>query len=99
MEVPVDQVAHHPVFTGNAPRIADQTARQRGEHPNALSALTPTVDQEEQIAEAWLAPLAGGLDVALFVPRNFVVYMFDPDPPAREAYERMPAGWRVLGEQ
>lgn len=67
--VAVDTVQHHPHLTTEQPWYARATPRQRGEHPNAITALDLNADEDAQVAEALAAPLHAGLDVVLALPR------------------------------
>lgn len=86
---PVDGVAAHRSYA-NEGFIARATARQRGDHPNALSALDLSgTTRVEQWAESWLNPGIAFLDVALLVPRMVI------HQPWEEAYTFPSQYWRA----
>lgn len=64
-----DGVRHHPHYTSNSPHYANATARQRGEYPTFESSLELGGDGGAQFWEAFSAPVWGGMDVVLFLPR------------------------------
>jgi hypothetical protein len=86
---PVDGVAAHRSYA-NEGFIARATARQRGDHPTALSALDLSgTTRTEQWAESWLNPGIAFLDFALLVPRMVKHQPWD------EAYTFPSQYWRA----
>lgn len=68
-----DGVRHHPHFTSEQPRFAKATARQRGAYPTAESALELGANPGAQVWEGFAAPVWGGMDVVLFLPRAVAI--------------------------
>lgn len=88
--VPVDEVSDFPTLRMPAARFTDATARQRGEFPNAFSAVTPVSDQHDQVAEAGAELGVGALEM-FTMPLQLVPFaagLADREP--YERYERIP---------
>ncbi|MEM8834667.1 MAG: hypothetical protein AAGD00_02490 [Planctomycetota bacterium] len=95
--VGIDVTEHQPTYTRLQPYYARETARQRGEHPDARSSLELGGDACAQVAEGFGAPFWAAMDVVLFPVRLFtdgapgeVVWSPDPRDEA-SVYERYPA--------
>ncbi|MEM1166592.1 MAG: hypothetical protein AAGI30_09925 [Planctomycetota bacterium] len=88
--VPVDEVSDIPTLRIPPVRFTDATARQRGEFPNAFSAVTPVSDQGDQVAEAAAEFGVGGLEMVT-MPLQLVPFIGGlADRPPSERYERIP---------
>jgi hypothetical protein len=69
LQVPVDGTAHRPTYAKRV-HFADRTARQRGEYPNAETALQLTGGSlGDQQLEALANPAMAALDTLLLIPR------------------------------
>ena len=86
---PVDGVAAHRAYASES-HLTRATARQRGDHPTALSALDLSGrTRVVQWAESWSNPGVAFLDVFLLIPRMVVHHPWD------EAYTFPSQYWRA----
>lgn len=89
--VPNDLVAHQPRYT-NDWAFDKSTARNRGEYPTAASAMDMPTERgaDQQLAEAVLAPLAAGADLALSPLRAIAARPWQRTRTGLEGYQRAP---------
>lgn len=94
--VPVDEVHHHPTYTWSGLWDEGAAARQRGEHPNGISALTLSADESGQAAELFGAVAQAGWEVVLLPAGLMTYWVLDDHEPPRDRYQRSLAnsGWR-----
>ncbi|HBS29390.1 MAG TPA: hypothetical protein DEB06_08065 [Phycisphaerales bacterium] len=64
-----DTTQHHPHLTNGGPAYAAALPRQRGEYPDAMSALDLGSETRAQVHEAFAAPFHGAWDVVMAIPR------------------------------
>lgn len=67
-----DGTQHWPRLTRGGPIKIDNTARQRGEHPTALTALEIEPDRWAEAQEWWAGPIHAAADVVMALPRVIV---------------------------